>query len=170
MRWYSRIPPGACRNQIEQTRVASDVPHQRLSLHLLAQVGVDVTAQYRRAVQLVCVAGDTRKRTACKDAVELERAPKLPREQRVQVVQQDAAGQEIGVPAAQPARARSREQEPEAPRLPVNPVLDGVKQLRDTLNLVDENRANARLRRRELPFEAARIGDKVPELRRDSPG
>jgi hypothetical protein len=82
--------PGRCGDQVEQTRIAADVPHERLGLHLFAQIGVDVGTEDLLPQARVPFRGDPGQGAVRQGAIEPELASQLPREQRVQVLH-DAA-------------------------------------------------------------------------------
>jgi hypothetical protein len=68
---------------MQEPRVAANVAHECLSLGLLAQIGIHVTAERARTALGVAIGVDTRQRAVCKGAFEIEVGLKFAREQRV---------------------------------------------------------------------------------------
>ena len=61
--------------------------------------------------------------------------------------------------------AGSRQQELESPRVRIDDRLDAIQELRDALNLVDEDGSRCRRRRQELPLEAFGLRNEFAKCR-----
>ena len=121
-------------DEIEQPREAADVPHERLRLHLFAEVRIGIGAQVGRPRRGVTLRVDAGQRAVGQRAVQVEVGAELAGEQRMQVVDVNPSREQIRPAAPQLARTRSGEQEAKAQRPLIEEDLHGVQQCRHALH------------------------------------
>jgi hypothetical protein len=90
----------------------------------------------------------------CEHTVEIEVHTDLTREKRVQIVEHNSPREQVRMPTSKLPGAGSRQQELESPRVRIDDCLDAIQELRNALNLVDEDGSRRRRHRQELPLEA----------------
>jgi hypothetical protein len=124
------------RGDIEKSRVGTDVSDQGLRLNLLAEVHGRVRVEHvlsRDRIQI-----DTRETADLQGTLQVERFADLPDRERVQVLENDAARQEVRPAALELARAGPREDEA-MPCILVEQRLDRVEERWEALDLVDDD-------------------------------
>ena len=146
-------PPRRRRNEIEKARESADVADQRLGLHLFPQVGVRVAAEVGRPGLRVRLAIDAGKRPVDEDPIEVEVGAELTDGERMQAMDLDPSGQQIGLAPAQLPGARARDQEPETARSAVHRDLHRVEQRGVPVHLVQKNGPGGFRGCLEVPFQ-----------------
>jgi hypothetical protein len=127
------------RNEVEHPGIAAQVTDKSLGLDFFTQIHIHVAAEQLRSA-IGVVLGPRRRQCAMRQRpFELETRSELALEQRVHGVDDDPAGQEVGLPALELARARAGQEKTETLWLGVQNNLQDVEQSGHFLNLVDED-------------------------------